>query len=72
MSSCIASKIIHKDLKFKNMFKSNIHLLLPKHIAEKKCRKFYEKYLVVEKWKFVVILDEPWVYLSDCNRKKKR
>lgn len=30
------SKIIHKDLKFRMMFKPKSHLLLRKHIAERK------------------------------------
>lgn len=45
------SKIIHKYLKLKKMFKPKVHLLLPKHIAERKtnCRTLYEKHLAAEK-----------------------
>ncbi|GFX34187.1 uncharacterized protein TNCV_2893941 [Trichonephila clavipes] len=73
MSSDIVIKIIHKDLKLKQMFQPKLYLLLPKHITERKrnCRKLYEKQLATGKWKFGVTLDEEWVYLSDCNNNKK-
>ncbi|GFU83421.1 retrovirus-related Pol polyprotein from transposon opus [Trichonephila clavipes] len=66
--SCIASKlgmslstlIKHKYLKLKMMFKPKVHLLLPKHIAERKtnCRKLHENLLAAESLKFAVTLDE--------------
>lgn len=45
---------------------------MPKHIAETKAnyRKLYDKHVDAEKWKFVVTLDEAWVYLSDCTNKR--
>ena len=54
------------------MFKPEVHLLLPNILPKEKtnCRKFYEKHLAAEKWKFVVTLDEAWVYLNDWNRKR--
>ena len=65
MSCGTVSKIIHQDLKLKKMFKPKGHLLWPKHIIERKskCRNLHEK------WKFVVTLNEAWVYFSDCNKK---
>lgn len=41
------SRIIHKNLKLKNMFKIKVHLRLRKHIAERKrnCRKLCERHL---------------------------
>ncbi|KAJ9578587.1 hypothetical protein L9F63_005189 [Diploptera punctata] len=50
--------------------KSRVHKLLPRHIAERctNSRKHYEKHLAGEKWKFLVTLDEAYVYLGDCNK----
>ena len=64
------NKIIHKDLKLQKKFKSKVHALLPKHVAERRtnCRKLYENYLAGNRWQFVVTLDEAYVYLSDCNK----
>ena len=31
-------------------------------------RKLYKNHLAGEKWKFVVTLEEAYVYLSDCNK----
>ena len=33
-------------------------------------RKLYEEHLGGDKWKFVVTLDEAWIYLSDTNKKR--
>jgi hypothetical protein len=71
-SSRTINKIINKDLGLKKTKKYNVHRLLPRHIAERRtnCRKLYEKHLSGEKWKFVVTLDEAWIYLSDCGKKR--
>ena len=44
----------------------------PKHIAERRtnCRLLYEHHLAAERWKFVVTLDETWVYLNNCDKKR--
>lgn len=66
------NKIINSDLSLKKAKKFNVHRLLPKHIADRKtrCRKLYENHLSGEKWKNVVTIDESWVYLSDCDKKR--
>ena len=33
------------------------------------CRTLCENYLAGDKWKYIVTLDEAWVYLNDCNIK---
>jgi len=49
-----------------------VHRLTAKHIAERKTnsRLLYENYLSCEKWKNVVTIDEGWIYLSNCNKKR--
>jgi hypothetical protein len=44
----------------KKLFKHKVHLLLPKHTAERKAnwRKLYDKHLAAENWKFVITLNE--------------
>jgi hypothetical protein len=66
-------KIIHHDLGLKTKFKRKVHRLTLKHQQERKtnARKLYENHLSGEKWKYVVTIDESWVYLSDCNQKRK-
>ncbi|GFT03859.1 hypothetical protein TNCV_1730491 [Trichonephila clavipes] len=51
------------------MFKLKVHLLLPKHIAERKTndRKSYEKHQATEERKFVVTLDEGKGYPRTLN-----
>ncbi|KMQ81781.1 transposase, partial [Lasius niger] len=62
--------IINQDLKLEKLHKSRVHQLLPRHISERRTnsRKLYENYLAGDRWKFVVTLDEAYVYLSDCNK----
>ena len=66
------NKIINVDLNLKKAKKCNVHRLLPKHVVDRRtrCRKLYENHLSGDKWKNVVTIDESWVYLSDCNRKR--
>lgn len=66
------NKMINVDLNLKKSKKCNVHRLLPKHIAERKtrCRILYEKHLSKEKWKTIVTIDESWVYLNDCSKKR--
>lgn len=66
------NKMINVDLNLKKAKKRNVHRLLPKHIAERRtrCRILYEKHLSKEKWKTIVTIDESWVYLNDCNKKR--
>lgn len=70
VSQTTVHKIIHKDLHLEKRFKSRVHKLLPRHVAERRtnCRKLYEGYLAGDKWQYVVTLDEAYVYLSDCNK----
>lgn len=65
-------KIIYEDIKYKKSPKTSVHQLKPRHINERKtaCRKLYENFLAGDRWKFVVTMDEAWVYLSDCNKKR--
>lgn len=71
-SVATVNKIINQDLQLKKAKKHNVHRLLPRHVAQRKtcCRILYENYLAGDKWKYVVTLDEAWVYLNDCNKKK--
>ena len=41
-------------------------------IAERwtNCRLLYEHHLAAERWTFVVALDEAWVYLNNCDKKR--
>lgn len=66
------NKIIKSDLKLIKTKKHDVHRLTPKHVSQRKtmCRLLYENYLAGEKWKYVVTIDEAWIYLSDCNRKR--
>lgn len=65
------TKIINQDLHLKKAKKKIVHCLLPRHVAQQKtfCRAMYESYLAGDKWKYIVTLDEAWVYLNDCNKK---
>jgi hypothetical protein len=64
------NRIINKDLDLKMSKKRSVHRLRLKHINERKqnCRLLYENHLASDKWKYVVTLDEAWLYLSDCNK----
>lgn len=66
------NKIINQDLQLKKAKKHNVHQLLPRHVAQRKtfCRILYENHLAGDKWKYIVTLDEAWVYLNDCNKKR--
>ena len=70
VSQSTVYNIIHKNLRLQRRHKGRVHKLLGRHVQERKtnCRKLYEKYLAGEKWKFVVTLDEAWVYLDNCNK----
>jgi len=72
MSVGSVNNIIHKDLDLKTRKIYKTHRLLPKHRQDRftKCRLLYENYLAGDKWKFVVTIDEAWVYLQSCNRKR--
>lgn len=66
------NKMINVDLNLKKAKKRNVHRLSLKYIAERRtrCRILYEKHLSKEKWKKIVTIDESWVYLNDCNKKR--
>jgi hypothetical protein len=66
------NKIINKDLNLIKAKKYKVHRLLPRHVTERKtrCRLLYEKHLAGERWKYVVTIDEAWIYLNDCNKKR--
>ena len=69
-SQAMVHRIIKENLELENISKSFVHKLYPLHNSERKtnARKLYEKYLAADKWKFVVTLDEAWLYLSDTNK----
>lgn len=62
--------IINRDLQLEKRHKGHVHKLLPSHINERKTnsRKLYEGHLAGDRWKFIVTLDEAYIYLSDCNK----
>ena len=66
-------RIIHEDLKLKTRRKTKVHSLNDRHkqIRKTNCRKLYEDHLAADKWKYVVNLDETWVYLNNCDRQTK-
>ena len=66
-------RIIHEDLKLKTRRKTKVHSLNDRHkqIRKTNCRKLYEDHLAADKWKYVVSLDETWVYLNNCDRQTK-
>jgi hypothetical protein len=72
VSKSTVNRIISQDLKLELRHKAKVHVLRPRHIAERRtnCRRLYERHLAADKWKFVVTLDEAWVYLSDCDKKR--
>lgn len=72
VSTSTVNRIIKKDLNLERRHKAKVHALRPQHIAERKtnCRKLYERHLAGDKWKFVVTLDEAWVYLTDCGKNR--
>ena len=65
-------KILEHDAQLKVTFKRKVHRLSRKHILERmtNARKLYEGYLAGDRWKFVVTLDEAWIYLDGCNKKR--
>lgn len=54
-------------------FKTTVHSLNPKQIANRKTnsKKIYEKYLAGQKSEFVVSLDEAMFYVQNCNGKRR-
>ena len=70
ISQKTVSTIINRDLNLEKRHKSWVHKLLPRHIAERRTnsRKLYERHLAGDKWKFIVTLDEAYVYLNDMNK----
>ena len=66
-------KTIHDDLKKMKRVKQRVHRLTDAHKRNRKtnCRKLYENVLCGGKSEFVVSLDEAFVYLDDCNRKRR-
>lgn len=69
-SVATVNRIIHQDLRLKKFHKARVHALNERHIRERKtnARKLYERHLSGDKWKFIVTLDEAWVYLTDCGK----
>ncbi len=72
-SQTTINRVIHNDLNLKTRRKSKVHKLLPKH--NKICRvnslKLLKTHLQKKNMEFVVTLDESWIELSDCNRKRR-
>ena len=66
------SRVIRQDLKMEAKRKTKVHALKRSHIKERKTntRKLYEFHLAAERYKYVVTVDEAWVYLSDCKRNR--
>jgi hypothetical protein len=73
VSQACIHKIIHQDLALNTKFKRVVHRLTQKHIRERKTcsRLLYENYLAADRWKFVVTLDEAWLYLSGSKQERK-
>jgi len=69
-SQATVHRIIKENLELEKISKPFVHKLSPRHISERKtnARKLYENYLAADTWKFVVTLDEAWLYLSDTNK----
>ena len=64
--------IINKDLNKKLRKKTKVHSLNAKQMNQRKTvtRRLYEKYLAKNKYKYVVTLDEAWIYLSNtCGQR---
>lgn len=70
ISQSTVNRIIKTKLNLKMRKKTKVHVLSQKHIKERKtkCRKLYENHLAGQKWKYIVTLDEAWIYLNDCNQ----
>jgi hypothetical protein len=71
-SAATINKIINKDLQLRKVKKSKVHRLTEYHIQRRftNCRFFYENYLSGDKWKYVITVDEAWVYLKNCDKKR--
>lgn len=69
-SASTVNRVIHDDLRLRKRFKARGHALSARHISERKtnARKLYERHLSGDKWRFVVTLDEAWIYLNDCGK----
>ena len=65
-------KIVNLDMHLKKVKNHNIQQHLPRHMTQCRtfCRILYVNYLTGDKWKYIVILDKTWVYLSDCNKNR--
>lgn len=66
------NRIIHEDLDLRTLKKTPVHHLTQSNIEnrETNSRKLYEDHLAGVKWEYVVTLDEAWMYLSDCKKKR--
>jgi hypothetical protein len=61
--------IISKDLNKKVRKKQKIHSLNARQMKQRKtaARRLYEKYLAKNRYKFIVSLDESWIYMSNTG-----
>lgn len=72
MSLRTINRIIHEDLDLRTLKKTRVNHLTQSNIEDRKTnfRKLYEDHLAGAKWEYVVKLDEAWMYLSDCKKKR--
>lgn len=72
-STRTVGRILHTDLVKKTIVKSRVHTLNDAQIQNRKTnsRKLYEKHLAGDKYKFMVTIDEAWIKVDYCNRKRK-
>jgi hypothetical protein len=72
-SQTTINRAIHNDLNLKTRRKSKVHKLLPKHKKNRRVNslKLLKTHLQKKNMEFVVTLDESWIELSDCNRKRR-
>ena len=64
--------IMNQDLQLKKAKKYNVHQLLSSDVVQHRAfyRNLYQNYLVGNKWKYIVTLDEVETYQNYCNKKR--
>lgn len=64
------SRAIHEHLRLKTVLKASARALRPQHIAKRKSKgsELYERHQTGNRCKFVMTVDEAWMYLSHCGK----